>query len=336
VVFLRHSAEAALGALRGTGSPNSSEDAMLQAAISVFGTTFSAARAEIAAEPPTGADLSSAVPVLDSAACGCPPWVRAIVPLRFSRGDVHYFMLGARSGGRRYLSEDIALLDRMASVIGERIEQARHIEMQSLVSHAELRALQAQINPHFFFNALNTLYGVIPRESAPARRLVLNLAELFRMSFSSERTLIRIEEEVRIVRAYLEIEQLRLGRKLTSKIDVDDNALHVEVPVLSIQPLVENAVKHGVASRAGGGFVHLAIRAEQDIVTVSVSNSGGFAADDGRTRGNGVGLGNVRQRLVLCFGRDGELTVSGTGDETTVRFSVPVRSQSDHRDIVTA
>ena len=147
--------------------------------------------------------------------------------------------------------------------------------MQGLVSQAELKALQSQINPHFLFNSLNTLYGTIDRGNAEARRLVLNLAELFRYLLRSDRTLIEIEEELRIVRAYLEIEQLRLGTKLRIEINVDEAARRAGIPLLSVQPLVENAVKHGVAPKTGAGFVRLDITTRQDVLTVIVSNSGG-------------------------------------------------------------
>ena len=186
-------------------------------------------------------------------------WVQAVVPLRFSRGDARYLLLGPRDGARRYLSEDFAVLMRLGAAVVEHVEQLRGIQMQGLVSQAELKALQAQINPHFLFNSLNTLYGTIDRGNAEARRLVLNLADVFRYLLRSDRTLIEIEEELRIVRAYLEIEQLRLGAKLRTEINVDEAALRATIPLLSVQPLVENAVKHGVAPRTGTGFVRLDI-----------------------------------------------------------------------------
>ena len=98
------------------------------------------------------------------------------------------------------------------------------------MSQAELRALQAQINPHFLFNSLNTLYGTIDRGNAEARQLVLNLSDVFRYLLRSDRTFIEIEEEMKIVRAYLEIEKLRLGPKLQAEIQVDDAALHAVFP----------------------------------------------------------------------------------------------------------
>jgi len=255
------------------------------------------------------------------------PWVQAVVPLRFSRGDAMYLLLGPRDGARRYLSEDFAVLMRLGAAVMEHVEQLRGIQMQGLVSQAELRALQAQINPHFFFNALNTLYGTIDRANADARRLVLNLADVFRYLLRSDRTLIEIEEELRIVRAYLEIEQLRLGSKLRTEINVDDGALRAMIPLLSVQPLVENAVKHGVAPRTGTGFVRLDITAQPDLLSVTVSNSGecdSSALTAARVDG-GIGLVNVRRRLELHYGEDSSFLAEVEDGVTTVGFLLPLK-----------
>jgi hypothetical protein len=323
VVFLRTGADRALALIRERGSVCASTDEFLREAAGITGEVFAAARAEIApAMPGEDTDTGQAALVFDSSAVES--WVRAAVPLHFSRGDEWRLTLGARAGGRRWLSEDMELLDRIAAAVVEQVERMRSSEMQALVARAELRALQAQINPHFFFNALNTLYGSIPRESAVARKLVLDLAELFRVSFAPERTSFRIEEELRIVRAYLEIEQLRLGSRLEASIEVDDAALKAEIPVLTIQPLVENAIRHGVAARPGAGFVRLRIGADAATVRVEVTNSGPFRP--GHSNGNGVGLANVRRRLELCFGKSGELDIESDEERTTVRFSVMART----------
>ena len=149
-------------------------------------------------------------------------WAEAIVPLRFSFGEVTYILLGRRKGGRRYLSEDFRALGRLATAITEQVDRYRDAEMQKLMVQAELRALQSQINPHFLFNALNTLFGIIPREASGARRTVLNLAEFFRYSLQTPEKLISLSEEMAIVRAYLEIEKLRLGPRLQIAIDIDE------------------------------------------------------------------------------------------------------------------
>ncbi len=277
--------------------------------------------------------------VLHPPAWKLPAWVQAVVPLTFARGDTQILLLGPRTGGRRYLSEDFAVLSRLAAAAVEHVEQKRGEQMQQLVARAELRALQSQINPHFLFNSLNTLYGTISRQNAEARRLVLNLADIFRYFLQSDRTFIQVAEELRIVRAYLEIEQLRLGPKLRTRVEADPDALAAGIPVLSIQPLVENAVKHGVAARSGEGFVHLRIEAREERLAVSVSNSSGgrawdpAAADaqtkkprsDSSTIGSGIGLANVQRRLTLCYGEDAEIRVTAENETTEVSFSIPMR-----------
>jgi LytS/YehU family sensor histidine kinase len=221
------------------------------------------------------------------------------------------------------------VLERLAAIVCEQVERMRNAELEALVSQAELRALQAQINPHFLFNALNTLYGTIARENASARHLVLNLAELFRYSFAANRGLIRLSEELDIVRAYLEIEQLRLGPKLHAEIEVADELLQTEVPVLSIQPLMENAVKHGVAPRRLAGFVRLLISKKGETLTVEISNSGMFREPVREEMRTGVGLANVRRRLALCYGEESTFDISSADDTTVVRFSLPCGASID-------
>jgi two-component system, LytTR family, sensor kinase len=254
-------------------------------------------------------------------------WVQVCVPVHFTKGDGVVVLLGRREGGRRYLSEDLQELARLGAVIGEQVERFRSCEIQRLVSQAELRALQSQINPHFLFNSLNTLYGTIPRESAEARRMVLNLAEIFRYCLHSDRILIPLAEEVQIIRAYLQIEALRLGDKLKTEIMVDESAGKALIPVLSVQPLIENAVKHGVSNRSGLGIVRLNARATPEGVRIEVSDDGEGFQFSSRHRnshsGRGVGLDNVRQRLRLCFGESAGVQIQSSDHGSTVSFLVP-------------
>jgi hypothetical protein len=127
--------------------------------------------------------------------------------------------------------------------------------MDRLVSEAELRALQAQINPHFLFGSLKRYTG-LPLTKSDARQ-VLNLAEIFCYFLQTERTFVSVADEVQIVRSYLAIEKLRLADRLRVEIDFDSAALDIQIPVLSIQPLVENAIKHGVARRTEPGYVRV-------------------------------------------------------------------------------
>jgi two-component system LytT family sensor kinase len=324
VVFLRANSDHAASELRDVAGTTNGEPQYLAAAAKIIAEFLSTRRFElIAPSGPGTRGPELAIAVLNPAAWDLSPWVQALAPLRFSRGDAQLLALGSRTGGRRYLSEDIEVLERLSTIVSEQVERIRNSEMQALVSQAELRALQAQINPHFLFNALNTLYGTISRENAAARNLVLNLAGLFRYSFAQNPGLIRIEQELVIVRAYLEIEELRLGSRLRSEIEVDDDVLHAELPVLSIQPLVENAIKHGVAPRQSPGFVRIRIKRRNEKIAVEISNSGPFRESSGEAGNHGVGLANVRRRLALCYGNQNNLEISSADDVTAIRFSIP-------------
>jgi len=275
-----------------------------------------------------GPDLLFPVPASDLPALRQSPefaWVEAVVPLRLAHGDVRYLLLGRRHGGRRYLSEDLQSLSRLTSMIVEQVERFRNLEMQRLVSQAELRALQSQINPHFLFNALNTLYGIIPRDATGARKTVLNLAEIFRYFLQSERSFIPLSEELEIVKAYLEIERLRLGPRLEVQIDVDAAALSVLIPILAIQPLVENAIKHGLAAKPGPGLLVLRATISNDELWIAVEDDGlGVDAAASNNSGTGVGLANVKRRLQLCFGPDADILIDSSPEGTKVQFAIPL------------
>ncbi len=330
VVFRRPDLEKSLEAIRARPPELTTEREYMTWAAARIGEFLRASRAEIAQAAEVPAEVRASgplfpLPVAESAAFRGSPalrWAEAIVPLRLSQGDARYILLGRRQGGRRYLSEDLRFLSRMASAISEQVERLRSSEVQRLVSQAELRALQSQINPHFLFNALNTLYGIIPREAAGARRTVLNLADIFRYFLQSEKTFIPLGEELQIVRAYLEIEALRLGPRLRTEIDVDDAALMLPIPILSIQPLVENAVKHGISAKPEAGWLRLQVRAAVDAVTVIVEDSGGGAQPES-SPGTGVGLANVTRRLELCYGAEAAVHFQTGPDGTRVEFRIP-------------
>ena len=249
-------------------------------------------------------------------------WAEAQVPIRLGEGDSRLLVLGRRQGGRRYLSEDLDTLAKAASEIAARVESLRRQEMNRLVSQAELRALRSQINPHFLFNALNALYGAIPREAGGARRMVLNLAEIFRYSLQSDKAFVPLAQEMQIVRAYLELEQCRLASRLDVQIEVDDAALQIPIPALSIQPLVENAVKHGVALRIEPGYVRIKAECRDGELRISVENSASGRATE--TPVTGVGLQNVRRRLEICYGAGAELRFSPGMEFTTVEIRIPL------------
>ncbi|MGH9558648.1 MAG: sensor histidine kinase, partial [Bryobacteraceae bacterium] len=262
--------------------------------------------------------------------------IDAVVPLRIHPKGAHHVLLGRRSGGRRYLSEDLQALGRAAGQIVEQVEQYRESEARRLVAQAELRALQSQIHPHFLFNALNTLYGIIPREARGARETVLNLADIFRYFLETGKTFLPLEEELHIVKAYLEVERLRLGEKLQIGIDADPGSLLVPIPVLSIQPLVENAIKHGIAPQPDGGVVAIETRFDETgALRIAVRDSGaGFRNRAGAK--SGVGLANVTRRLQLCYGPDAKLEIESSGAGAEVSFRVPAAVAGKMQRVVEA
>ena len=336
IVFGRSDSELAVGRIREAGQAAQSEAIFLESATSIAAEFVRTSQSKVEqveaeyglpvpTEPTVLYDSGPATRLLASQQS----WAIVCVPARFTKGDAALIFLGRREGGRRYLSEDLRELARLSAVITEQVERYRSCEIELLVSQAELRALQSQINPHFLFNSLNTLYGTIPRESAEARRMVLNLAEIFRYALRSDRTLIPLSEEVQIIRAYLEIEQLRLGDKLRTQIELDERAGSAMIPVLSIQPLVENAIKHGISHRSGGGTVRVSALTGADGVHIEVSDDGaGFQAckDCMQVTGSGIGLDNVRQRLKLCFGESASIHTEFTERGSTVAFLVPASS----------
>jgi two-component system, LytTR family, sensor kinase len=261
-------------------------------------------------------------------------WAEAVVPIRLSQRDVRNHLLGRRRGGRRYLSEDLRALNQLARVVAEEVERFRSTEMQRLVSEAELRALHSQINPHFLFNALNTIYGIIPREAAGARRAVLNLADIFRYFLQSNKILIPLSEELKIVRAYLDIERLRLGPRLQTVIKVDKDAEQILIPILSVQPLVENAIKHSLATSMEDGWLRLTATLGGGSLTITVEDSGPDPKSTDASvqqKGAGIGLANVTRRLQLCFGPAAGVSMQQGFSGMKAQFSVPLTNVPTHQ-----
>ena len=256
---------------------------------------------------------------------------RAELPLRFSRGDSLTLVFGPRRGSRRYLADDMDSLAFLSGLLVEQVERFRADELQRLAHEAELRALQAQVNPHFLFNALNTLYGSIGRESSDARRLVLNLADLFRYSLQPNRTLISLGEELEIVQAYLEIESLRLRDRLTFEISASRKARAAMIPVLSVQPLVENAIKHGVSRLVSKGVVRVRAEELDGILHVEVCDNGPGPESNAATSGLGLGLENVRERLRLCYGAASDLKLESDREGCMATLSIPLESVGERK-----
>jgi len=247
------------------------------------------------------------------------------IPVRASGAIIGRFLLGPRVSEAPYFSQDISLLTSLADAFSHVLEnlrlQLREQEQErrarELVLHAsrsELKALRAQINPHFLFNALNSIAGLIHREPAVADRTIEQLADVFRYALrGAESEWAVLDDELEFVRAYLEVERARFGPRLQADVDLADDARGARIPTMIVQTLVENAVKHGVASVRGPAIIHVSARHDDGRLVVSVTDNGpGFK--DGNTatptRDGGYGLSNIRQRLDGYFGAAGALEIS--------------------------
>lgn len=187
----------------------------------------------------------------------------------------------------------------MALLIYQNYWQARQLAVRA--KQLELEALQARIRPHFLFNTLNTGAALVHARPDEAERVLLDLADLFRSALRGPQQ-IPLAEELALTRRYLEIESLRFGDRLRLRWELPDNMPDVLVPSLSIQPLAENAIRHGIERRPGGGAVDVAVRLFADHVEVTVANDMPGTAGGGG--GHAVGLASARERVrALTDGR---------------------------------
>jgi sensor histidine kinase YesM len=191
-----------------------------------------------------------------------------------------------------------------------------------LASEARLAALEARVHPHFLFNTLNTVSSLIPRAPAHAERLVGRLAALLRFSLDAHHGgLVPVEQEMTIVRNYLEIEQARFGDRLRYTLDVDAGLDPILVPPFAVQTLVENSVKFAVSPDRKGGEVRVRARRDGDHVRIEVADTGpGFSMGAAPA---GHGLDNLRGRLAMMFGASDPLHLDRRDGWTTVSFQVP-------------
>ncbi len=265
----------------------------------------------------------------------------------------HYlFVIGELAGGRRLFSADTELLEAVALLVARRIDAVRvthercernlrEQEIGKLATEAELRALRAQVNPHFLFNALTTIGYLIQTSPDRALETLMRLTSLLRAVLrKSEGDFTALGEEMDLIEAYLAIERERFEERLTVIIDIPPDLRHLRIPPLIVQPLVENAIKHGIAPHKQGGRVTVAARLDAAfgpndgpflILTVSDTGPGTTPARIAEGAKAGVGISNTRRRLAGHFGEVGSLALEstlGVGTTATLRLPVKVRSEA--------
>jgi two-component system LytT family sensor kinase len=206
-------------------------------------------------------------------------------------------------------------------------------EQERLLLQARMEALQNQINPHFLFNTLNSVSSLVRFDPDTARELILKLASILRRLLHSTDSFVPLHEELEFIDNYLDIEVVRFGRdKLRVIKELDPASLHSMVPSMLLQPLVENSIKHGLASKIEGGSIYLRSRLSDSHLIIEVEDDGvgmGSAQmlerPSGLGGGGGIGMANVAERLKVLYGENARMTVdSQTGKGTLVRMRLPV------------
>ena len=193
---------------------------------------------------------------------------------------------------------------------------------------AEFKALQAQINPHFLFNTINIIMSFCRTNPDTARKLLEHLATMLHYSFANHEDFVTLTEEINNIHAYLEIAQSRFGSRLQIKTNIDQTLLHTKIPVLSIQPLAENAIQHGLFPKIAECILSIDIYRQQDDVVICVSDNGiGMNMDKVErlftTQSGGIGIRNVYMRLKGIYGHHYGLSIEsqpGCGTVTTIRI----------------
>ena len=263
--------------------------------------------------------------------------------------------------GRRLLSGELRFLTLIADRIGQRIEsltfdrevrerELREARLRQLLAEANLKALRAQLNPHFLFNTLNTILDLIGSEPEKAETMTEQLAEVFRhIMVRTERDMVTVGEEIEFLRGYLEIERVRFGDRLIVDFDLDSEITKQPIPSLILQPLVENAIKHGLADKVGAGTIRIAGRVEGDLIHLAVEDDGVGWSGEGLDApspvestleacgprvsvrpGFALGLRNVRERLAAVYGDQACMVISGApGLGARVRIRIAKRDADD-------
>jgi signal transduction histidine kinase len=247
-----------------------------------------------------------------------------------------YLIVLATGFARDYFLRYRERIDEAARLRAEAAEQRAHaVGLQAQLAESRLQALRTQLNPHFLFNTLNFISSYLERDPRSVRRMIARLSELLRYTLdkTGDRE-VPLRQELRFIDGYLEIQQIRFGDRLTIHRDIDPDVLEALVPTLILQPLVENAVKHGIASREEGGHLELNAWREGEHLHLSVRDDGpGLTASDGDGAAAvtpGIGLRNTRERLEALYGPAQQFALEpAEGGGAVARLDLPYHTSTD-------
>ncbi|MDI3316286.1 MAG: histidine kinase [Bacillota bacterium] len=275
------------------------------------------------------------------AGCPCSVQSAVIAPLRLEGRVVGTVKLYRSAHGSPETAggvDDTRLAAGMSELLSLQVALAEADRQRQLLAQARLEALQAQIRPHFLFNALNTVIAVSREEPDRARELLVELATFLRRAIAVREERVAVSSELRFLEAYLKLEKARFGERLDVRVEVDARARRARIPALTLQPLVENALVHGILPRAGAGRVRVRLRAGAGRLHLLVVDDGAGiprerlrrVLEPGVGEGSGLGLSNVHARLLHLYGQGAGLRVrSVPGRGTAVRAVLPLEATGE-------
>lgn len=207
-------------------------------------------------------------------------------------------------------------------MVKSRKQQLDTLKLESLVKELELETIKSHINPHFIFNALNSIRALIDEDPDRARSAVTHLSNILRSSMKAEKMeTVPLERELNIVKDYLALEHIRFEERLQIEYDIEKSTLYQPVPPMMLQTLVENAIKHGIGQQVGGGLVRICSFLSDNFHQLEVHNTGLLNSN---RNADGFGLSSTRNRLYLLFGEQARFEITQEGELVMARVSIPV------------
>ncbi|RIN61086.1 sensor histidine kinase [Staphylococcus simulans] len=270
----------------------------------------------------------------------CPLEAAIVIPLHIKDKVVGTLKLYFTDAHRLTFVEK-QLATGLANIFSSQLELGQAETQSKLLKDAEIKSLQAQVNPHFFFNAINTISALVRIDSEKARNLLLQLSQFFRSNLQGARNnTITLDKELQQVEAYLSLEQARFPNRFNIDFDIDPAAQHALLPPFIIQVLVENAIRHAFRNRRSNNNVKVTVKLEAHYLYLTVKDNGmgipknkmpyiGKAIVHSESGGTGSALENLNLRLSGLYGPMSMLKINSNEDGTTVRCAIPYRTQSD-------
>ncbi|MEI4929485.1 sensor histidine kinase [Aeromonas caviae] len=254
-----------------------------------------------------------------------------VIPLQGDEGVIGTIKL-YEPKKRLFLKINHTLGEGIANLLSQQLLAGRLEQQQRLLVQSELKLVQAQINPHFLFNTLNTISAITRRDPGRARELLLHLSRFFRNNLKRQSGLTTLREEQEHCLSYLEIEQARFGERLTVINELPPHLAEVQLPSFTLQPLIENAIKHGICSLLGEGRLRLFARETSEAITLCVEDNAGAWQPSGQ--GDGLGMSLVDKRLKSAFGERYGIDVQWEPEQwTRVSLTLPRQPRTTAKEM---